>query len=81
MVAKAAFEELQVTEFVMFCCGPLEKVPVAVKGWVCPFATVAEEGDTEIAVSVPAVTVTTVDPRNAPLTAVMVAVPEAKGVT
>ena len=42
---------------------------------------VAEEGETEMAVSVHAVTVTWVEPRNGPLIAVTVAVPALLGVT
>ena len=44
MVATAGIEELQAAKLVMFCCGPLVKVPVAVNCCVWPTRMEAVNG-------------------------------------
>jgi hypothetical protein len=65
-VATDAFEELQVTEFVMTSVLASEYVPVAVNCCVAEIAMLGFAGVTAMDVSVAAVTVRTVEPVTLP---------------
>jgi hypothetical protein len=62
IVAVAALEELQATEFVMFCVLPLVKVPVAENCCVRPAATEGFAGVRVIDTRAGAATVRVVEP-------------------
>src|SRR6266704_2530973 len=77
LVAKAVFEELQVTWGVRSCVVLSLKVPVAVNCCVVPFAMLGFVGVTAIEVRVAAVTVSVVFPKTSPKVAVIVMGPPA----
>jgi hypothetical protein len=62
LTVAAVFDEVHVTELVMFCAVPFEKVPVAASWIVFPAATDGAFGVTAIETSVAAVTVRPVEP-------------------
>ncbi len=81
MVAILVFEEFQVTDDVRFSVEPSEKVPVAVKSWVCPRAMLWFAGVTAIDSSTGAVTASVAEEKGPESSvAVMVAAPTSMAV-
>ena len=72
LTVAAAFDEAQVTESVMFCVDPSEKVPVAVNWIVFPSATDGVVGVTAIETSAAGVTLRLVEAEMLPRVAEMV---------
>ena len=80
IVATNVFDELHVTDVVIFCVLLSEKVPVAVNCSVVPRAILGLAGVTAMDTSVAELTVRAVEPAILPEVAVIVAVPAATAV-
>ena len=77
-VARAEFDEDQVTEAVSGCVDPSEYVPVAANDCIVPLAIVAEPGVTAMLTSAALLTVRVIPvDETVPNVAVMVALPAA----